>query len=686
MTKAESEIRRNEGGAWKRPPIPLLAATILFELFAGFLCINRYGIAAFSIYLLAAVGFIAIVLYSWDTFIARHRTCAFGQGSPTLLAKIVVIDFIFALVLELGTLIGAHTFSPVRITDWHLGRILVFFYFALVVSALVSAYAPQISIRSQIESVVNWRRNTTGRTFPTPFVALIVYLVTLALSWLLAKDGSISWIAIGTILAAVLICIGAIALAFFEKRWTLEKSFAYIALAIGLAFILPFPATNLFSWDDEVHYRNANALSYIANVELTSSDRMIIKLFALEDGFSRDATFGRYQEEANTWSARDISQFSTELNNNHSAESTQVTSGISYILMQFNFIGYIPSACALWLGRLLHLPFSITFALGRIANLISYVAVVYLAIKKIPCKKVLLAVFALLPTNIFLAANYSYDAWLTSWLLLAVALTIREIKETGYLPLKTWVGMLLVYLFALGPKAIYFPLMALMMLIPSQRFGSKQRKNRLYLLAIGVALLVVATFALSFLASGGGEGDARSGNGASGTEQLSYVLANPLTFVQTLLSFVFGEYLTFANFAFAFTALAYLGYPSLLYPVSAAILVVFVLIVSLAEGSSPGSALLGIGKKLWTLFLCIVIVLLSSAALYFSFTAIGSSTVEGVQPRYMLPLIFPLCALTLNIPHMWKIKERVLVAVCLSVSSVYLLVYTWLMFSSRVVA
>ena len=261
MTKVELEIRRNEGEARKRPPIPLLAVTILFELIVGFLCINRYGIDAFSIYLLAAVGFIAIELYSWDTFIARHRTCAFGQGSPALLAKIIVIDIIVALVLELGTLIGAHTFSPIRMADWHLGRILIFFYFALVVSALISAYAPQFSIRSQIESVVNWRKNTAGRKFPVPFVAFIVYVITLALSWLLAKDGSISWIAIGTILAAVLICIGAITLAFFEKRWTLEKSFAYVALAIGLAFILPFPATNLFSWDDEVHYRNANALS-----------------------------------------------------------------------------------------------------------------------------------------------------------------------------------------------------------------------------------------------------------------------------------------------------------------------------------------------------------------------------------------------------------------------------------------
>ena len=163
-------------------------------------------------------------------------------------------------------------------------------------------------------------------------------------------------------------------------------------------------------------------------------------------------------------------------------------------------------------------------------------------------------------------------------------------------------------------------------------------------------------------------------------------MANPIQFGITIVSFVFGSYLTFSNFSFAFTALAYLGYPEQLYPISSGLLVVFVILISLLEGSRPHDELTGLGKKAWTLFLCLVTVILSAVALYMSFTAVGSNTVAGVQPRYMLPLVFPFCALVLNVPHSWQPNEKLLSGIALSVSSLYLIAYTWLFFSSKVIA
>lgn len=39
------------------------------------------------------------------------------------------------------------------------------------------------------------------------------------------------------------------------------------------------PVTNFLTWDDEVHYGNANSVSYLTNAEITNSDRMIVEQF-----------------------------------------------------------------------------------------------------------------------------------------------------------------------------------------------------------------------------------------------------------------------------------------------------------------------------------------------------------------------------------------------------------------------
>lgn len=44
--------------------------------------------------------------------------------------------------------------------------------------------------------------------------------------------------------------------------------FAFACIvSIGLSVIICFPVTNFLTWDDEVHYGNANSFSYLTNAE-----------------------------------------------------------------------------------------------------------------------------------------------------------------------------------------------------------------------------------------------------------------------------------------------------------------------------------------------------------------------------------------------------------------------------------
>lgn len=664
----------------------VFAASSLTLLLMGLVCLIRYGSSFFSVYVLYATGILIIEVYVWKTFLHGHRDCMFGKGSPRLLVNLILADGVIALLAEAGTLIGSRLASPLRLTDWNLGRIAFFFFAAFVITMLFAEFGPRDRTLKKSSGFIS-EASVKTRLKHVVHLALPVfgYAITFFLIYLFDNDSGTSWIASGSLLAATVTAIIAIAMIALDRKWAPERTFAWVALTMGLAFILPFPVTNLFSWDDEVHYRNANALSYVADSEQSASDRMISTVYTMEDGFSHDASFGRFYTDASQWSDDDIIEFACEFNEQGNESVVISDAGMSSALMRYSSLGYIPSAVGLWLGRLLHLPYALTFVLGRLGNLIGYTIVAYYAIKKIPTKKALLCAVALLPTNIFLAANYSYDPWLTAWLFLAVALTIREIKDPEPLCISRWTLLLLTYFCALGPKAVYFPTIALLMLIPSSKFKSKHQKRQYYIIAITMALLIVGTFALNILLTGGGAGDARGGEGVSTSSQVSGAVQSPLTFVSTIASFLVSSYLTFENITFAFTALAYVGYPSVIYPVSAGILVLLLFALSVVEGSSRQDPLGGVGKSLWTLFLFLATMFLSSVALYLSFTAVGSNTVAGMQPRYMLPLVFPFCALTLNIPHDWRLPDRILLIATFSVSLLYLAAYTWLVFSTSIV-
>ena len=207
------------------------------------------------------------------------------------------------------------------------------------------------------------------------------------------------------------------------------------------------------------------------------------------------------------------SGYAEQLDSGATAQSVSSIEGVSTIVSQFSAVAYIPSACGLWLGRFLHLSFSMTFVLGRLFNLLSYVAIVFFAIRIIPTKKTLLTVIALLPTNIFIAANYSYDAWLISFFILGTAMVIREFSDERLLTTSRAFALFLVFLVGLGPKAVYFPMLAILMLMPSSKFESKAQRRHFYIAGIVVALLAVATFALPLLSTkGGGSGDYRGGD------------------------------------------------------------------------------------------------------------------------------------------------------------------------------
>jgi uncharacterized membrane protein len=83
----------------------------------------------------------------------------------------------------------------------------------------------------------------------------------------------------------------------------------------------------------------------------------------------------------------------------------------------------------LFFGRLLNLPWHLVYSLGSFAHIFTLALPIFFAIRILKTGKMILATIALLPTSVFIASNYGYDAWVTSFLALGLAILFTELQN-----------------------------------------------------------------------------------------------------------------------------------------------------------------------------------------------------------------------------------------------------------------
>lgn len=254
-----------------------------------------------------------------------------------------------------------------------------------------------------------------------------------------------------------------------------KVEFLFLALAITLGSYLSFalpPVTNLAP-DDQIHYERALGLSFLGHGEVGALEGELVDVpWGRGGGLNHERIdeFCKRMEE--------VGSDSNATDNGRESIGFEVpVSGESYLFVPI--VGAIPSALGLWMGRLLHLSFVGTFILGRWFNLLFYVLVVFGAIGITPVKKVLFAVVGLLPTALFLASGYSNDPWLLSLSMLGIALFVRlhRSSSVGSLTVASFIPCFISLSLAIMVKAVYFPLLGLLFLMPKRCFASSGKRD-----------------------------------------------------------------------------------------------------------------------------------------------------------------------------------------------------------------
>lgn len=419
------------------------------------------------------------------------------------------------------------------------------------------------------------------------------------------------------------------------RRVKLHWLFAVSALILGAAasaIISPYKVA-----DEETHfqtaYRYSNVMLGAATFEVGEGDMMMRACDTARTPLvyspSGDAAYPKASVSA--WGACANGLFAP------CGDETMVTvKGAN----AGNICQYIPAALGISLGRLLHLNTVGVLYLGRLLNLLVFVLLGTLAVRLAPFAKPMFFSVGTLLMTVHQGMSLSYDALINGLAFLFTALCLylayeKDIRFTGGV-----IGLCVTAALLAGAKAgVYIFLVGL--LLPVLRRKSMPLKKR-WLAAgavVGSMLLALIVFNLAKVLA-----VAEETVSPDQTMALSFAFAHPKAFLQMLInSFIslkswylgtmLGSSLCWLNMGTEY-----------FYLIVTAILLV--LSSMMQTGEKPALRRTDKGMLLAIVIASVLALFLASL----TWTPIGSSTIQGIQGRYFLPLL-PLLMLVLRTPR-----------------------------------
>lgn len=393
-----------------------------------------------------------------------------------------------------------------------------------------------------------------------------------------------------------------------------EKVFACLILVIGMTMILGAPFSSN-SWDVNVHFRFATEASFIGDGSYSQAQGQV--MINGEHFFYAPSSYEEMQNKIQT------------MNDMHSYDENATT-------WSFH-LAHIPFGIAIAVLRLFHSSFYVLYTAGKIPALLIYTATCYYGMKRLHSGKMILAVIAMLPTNLFLACNYSYDYWVTGFSILGVAYFVgmcQEKEET--VKWKDIIIMCVAFLLACYPKEIYIGFLLLPFFMKTQKL---QNKKKYYWFCVGMMALMVFLLGLRTVTEIGGGGDARGGSGVDPVGQLRYILHYPLQYLKILFDFL-RDYLSPGTLSQSIGNFAYLGICG-----GCGLIIIILLVVALTDRQDCDKKAFSYLARGYALVLYVGTAILIATAMYLAYTPVATQGIAGCQPRYLLPLMYPLVAI-----------------------------------------
>lgn len=308
-----------------------------------------------------------------------------------------------------------------------------------------------------------------------------------------------------------------------------------------------------------------------------------------------------------------------------------------------SFILYIFPSIAFFLGRAFNIHIIYAIYLGRIINILIFILIGYISIKKIPFGKLLLAIYMLVPIMFQQNASFSADVIVNSvsiyFIVNLLSLLVREEdidkKECiKYCVLSAILGV---------AKIVYAPIIGIGLLLLQNKNINKKKKILLIAISIGVgAFCAIASYAVSLGYSSATESlsEYNALNNINTSEQIKSILKNPTLAITALCN-------DWKNNTFEYIKMCIgskLGWLDI-FP-NEGMIVLYLIIILATIAYENNAYQLNKVQKGWIITIGVGMILLIQLSMYIGCTPIGSTWgVGGVQGRYFIPvyILFLLC-------------------------------------------
>ena len=335
----------------------------------------------------------------------------------------------------------------------------------------------------------------------------------------------------------------------------------------------------------------------------------------------------------------------------------------------------IPSALGIIVGRALGLSGVFTYYLGRLFNALYAVALIVLAVRMAPVGKNALMAAAMLPMTLHLIGSYSYDAGYIALAFLTMGLLLRMLCDEKPISPQLMAGFLITGMLLTPGKLIYSLVAFCGLVVPADRFSSKRTalafKVGVVLIPLAAILIfngarVLAVLGIAKPTSAVEAGDGLDHRGAdTGTfYTIGAIVSDPLHSLKFLYVTLRG------NMRFYITSMlgGSLGWlqANLIAPLWEDGWMLAALLFGLFRSKDDE----GVLDRVPRITLCLAAMLGAGAVIltmWLSWTLQTDTVINGVQGRYMLPL---LPALMMGIrPKRIQIPVRMAPSILLALSS-----------------
>ena len=305
----------------------------------------------------------------------------------------------------------------------------------------------------------------------------------------------------------------------------------------------------------------------------------------------------------------------------------------------FSSLFYLPQAIGLFIARLFDSSVYGYMLCGRIMNLIAYITLAYIGLKKMPIYRNIYIVIALLPMTLYQAASFSYDAVLNGLCFLFIGLCFYYAYEKETLSWRDVIKLGIILMLLFMCKYVYVCIGLLVFIIPMKKFGTVKE----YWKAFGIALVPMGLIITYMLLSAGIPDPSANVMSTSETTQISqlgYVVANPLfaakVYIRTIVSYA-GYYIEQLN------TLGWLNYTLGMLEF---VIPVFMVGVALLD-SKDSQKKVSIKDKVIFITTFAVVVSAGMMGLYLLDSVanpVGAPTILGYQGRYTIPVLMLMLA------------------------------------------